>query len=111
MKTKTVILSVLFAVLNVLPANAQEEDIIVIDEDEDTESDGVSQTSPQVLELNPIDIVETPEQQVLNGARPAFAQTIAMPRLQSVNDWLESANGVYGDASGKGTRSVIVRGF
>ena len=59
MKTKTVILSVLFAVLNVLPANAQEEDIIVIDEDEDTESDGVSQTSPQVLELNPIDICRT----------------------------------------------------
>ena len=111
MKTKTIILSVLFTVLNVLPANAQEEDIIVIDDEEDAESDDVNQTSPKVLELNPIDIVETPEQQVLKGARPAFAQTITMPRLQSVNDWLESANGVYGDASGKGTRSVIVRGF
>lgn len=44
-------------------------------------------------------------------ARPAFAQTIQEPHLQTINAWLESATGVFGDASGKGRRDIMVRGF
>ena len=65
----------------------------------------------EVLELETIEIMDTIESDVRNGARPAFAQTIVEPHVQSVNDWLESVNGVYGDQTGKGTRSVMVRGF
>ena len=44
-------------------------------------------------------------------ARPAFAQRITEPHLQTINAWLESATGVFGDASGKGRRDIMVRGF
>lgn len=69
-----------------------------------------SQESEQIA-LEMVEISQSPEAQVRSGARPSFAQVITMPQLQSINDWLESANGVYGDATGKGTRNVIVRGF
>ena len=73
--------------------------ILAEDEDED------------VTILDRIDIESSGFQGVMPGARPRFSQTIQMPQLQSINDWLESAAGVYGDTTGKGTRNVLVRGF
>ncbi|MBQ9394488.1 MAG: TonB-dependent receptor plug domain-containing protein [Proteobacteria bacterium] len=90
---------VVYAEDEVIPV--EDDDVVAADIEED---DGV-------LELNAIEISESPEEQIRNGTRPPFAQVISQPQLQSINDWLESANGVYGDASGKGTRNVIVRGF
>ncbi len=91
-------------------ANAQENEVLSSSES-DEEILVFDDASDDVLELDAVDVMDSAESEVRNGARPLFAQTITSPDLQSINDWLESANGVYGDASGKGTRSVIVRGF
>ncbi len=78
---------------------------------QDSTSNEVAVSADGVVSLAAVEIQDSVEQEVRSGARPAFAQTIASPELRSVNAWLESANGVYGNVSSKGTRSVMVRGF
>ena len=98
-------IAIIFAAL-LLPITsyAQEPEVLELDMDEANSAD-------KALELETIDIADTTIFEEHRGARPKFSQRIQMPQLQSINDWLESAAGVFGDASGKGTRSVIVRGF
>lgn len=44
-------------------------------------------------------------------ARPVFGQHVEVPRVETVNDWLERVTGVFGDQGGKGYRNIVVRGF
>ncbi len=95
-----------------VPAMAQsKDDSLDVQVQEDDVELWMDSVEDSALELDAIEIMNTIESEVRNGARPAFAQTIVLPDVQSVNDWLESVNGVYGDPSGKGRRSVMVRGF
>ena len=103
---KYIFISLLLALS--FPSLSHAQDALIILEDDEDEP------QTEALELNTVEVsskADSAEEMMKNGARPPFAQTIQLPQLQSINDWLESANGVYGDASGKGTRSVIVRGF
>ena len=79
--------------------------------EENTELLKIQDSDDDVIELDEIDIQENADRARSIGARPVFSEKIDEPNVQSVSDWLETANGVYGDSSGKGTRSVIVRGF
>jgi len=108
------ILLTCLALTSSIPAWAQSEpaDSDVLEQDMYAEIwSELNEDEDSALQMDAIEILDTIEAEVRNGARPAFAQTIVLPDVQSVNDWLESANGVYGDQSGKGTRSVMVRGF
>lgn len=115
MKKHLFIICILNSLLFTAQANAQESQALPEDSsntmDEPDESLYLDDDFEDALELDAIEIMDSVEAEVRNGARPSFAQTITSPEVQSINDWLESANGVYGDASGKGMRSVIVRGF
>ncbi len=82
---------------------ADDEELLIISEDDDEETG--------VLELDAIEVQDNVERGAGNGGRPSFAQTVDTPRSMSINEWLETVNGIYGDSSGKGTRSIIVRGF
>ena len=105
MKKNVLISSILLILSTSSLTHAQE--MLIIEDDED-------EAPVEAIKLDAVEVTSkanSAEEMMKTGARPPFAQTIQLPQLQSINDWLESANGVYGDASGKGTRSVIVRGF
>ena len=100
--------------------NAQNEDWLIILEDEEASENGTSAKSSinslkddsnHVLTLDTVDIVSTPENVPSPGARPEFAQKLETPQTQSLNDWLETAPGVFGHTSSKGQRTIMVRGF
>ena len=86
---------------------------------EGSASDGVQANTPfgdpsadsEILEIEKITVDGELWSEREAKARPAFAQTIQAPHLQTINAWLESATGVFGDASGKGRRDIMVRGF
>ena len=109
MKTSGLFLCAALAGARIMPGlafaePAPAEVVIILDDEEDTS------TAAKVLELETVEVRArgiAPQQ----SSKPLFTQTFSRPQALSINDLLESAPNVYGDASSKGTRQVIVRGF
>lgn len=68
--------------------------------------------SPEVIELDAIDVNSLANGQIDVVAKPVFGQNITKATaVQSIGDFLEATPGIYGDTTAKGQRMVMVRGF
>ena len=92
----------------------QEDDILIILENEDWPQDETidPEQTHDTLTLDAVNVSSDGVSETASqGARPEFSQKLDMPFGLSLNDWLETAPGVFGHTSSKGQRTILIRGF